>query len=255
MKFASTITLLVSCAAMSAHVACSTPAHAQERPADDSAAVGGASSENGYYAIAADVRRCASPSCGGWFLEQLNQATTTCHDGRTAQRCYTPVLDWSSANVPEAQQSELLAAARASTAPRGVRAVVRGAFAPTNSTTPRPELGRFVVTEAWVADGDGEATGTFVHVQDNRIRCLRAPCPNLTEEVLNLPQTTDIAQVDFAPAGLTVEEAGEYTDAMYGPDGVLVAGDRYTVQVNGSTATGRTATQAYRRLAGADSSP
>jgi hypothetical protein len=254
MRPASCLPLLAACAVTAAHAACSTPAHAQAEPVGESAtasALGGASA---YYAIASDLRRCAFPACGGWFLEELNQPTTTCHDGRTADQCYTPELDWTNASVPEPQRDELLEAARTSATSGHAYAIVRGTFASTNTTTPQPALGRFIVLEAWIAEGDGAASGTFVHVQDNGRRCFAAPCPNLTELTLNTSQVTDIANVDFAPSGLSDTETAECTALMYSSQGILVAGDRYTVQVDGRTADGRTATQAYRRL-GTDSTP
>ena len=69
------------------------------------------------------------------------------------------------------------------------------------------------------------------------------------------PRETDIAEVDFAPAGLSDAERNECTESMYSPDGIIVAGRRFTVQANGNTADGRTATQAYRRVGGADPTP
>ena len=189
--------------------------------------------------------------CGGWFLAELNGPTTTCHDGQTADQCYTPVLDWSNTNVAEPQQSELLDAARTSATSGHVYAIVRGSFARTNHTTPQPQLGRFIIAEAWVAEGDGAAAGAFVHVKDNGLRCLVAPCPNLTETTLNTSQVTNIADVDFAPSGMSDAEVAQCTEEMYGPVGILVAGDRYTVQVDDRTAPGRTATQAYVQLGSA----
>lgn len=247
MRYVSSFTLLALWAVTGAQAACSTPAQAQAEPAGEST-MSGATSATDYYAISSDLRRCASPTCGGWFLKQLNQSTTTCHDGSTADQCYTPVLDWSNANMPEPQQSELLDAARTSATSGHVYAIVRGTFAPTNSTTPQPQLGRFIVAEAWVAEGDGAAQGTFVHVKDNGVRCFVAPCPNLTETTLNTSQVTNIAEVDFAPSGMSDAEVAHCTQSMYGSSGLLVAGDRYTVQVDGRTADGRTATQAYLRL-------
>lgn len=175
------------------------------------------------------------------------QSTTQCHDGSTADQCYTPELDWSSSNLSDTQRNQVLEASRTGAISGQVVAVVRGTFAPTN-TTPQPELGRFVISEAWIAEGDRPATGTFVRIHDNGLRCFAAPCPNLTEQTLNTSQVTDIAAVDFAPADLTESELAMCNTAMYGPDGLIVAGDRYTVQVNGSTALGRTATAAYRRV-------
>lgn len=233
--------LLGSCAVICAQAACSTPAHAQAESV-------GESTTTTYYAISADLRRCAYPACGGWFVRRLNQPTTTCHDGSTATQCYTPVLDWSTANVPDSQQQQLTDAARTSAASGQVYAIVRGHLAATNSTTPQPQLGELVVAEAWVAEADGAATGAFVHVKDNGLRCLVAPCSNLTETTLNTSQVTNIADVDFGPSGMTEAQRAECTQEMYGPDGILVAGNRYTVQVDGRTADGRTATQAYLRL-------
>jgi hypothetical protein len=248
MRRISILTLLLSGAVLGAHVASSTTAQAEAKPVGDSATVTAAEPAGGYYAISSDLRRCATPLCGGWFLAQLNRSTTPCHDRRSAEQCYTPVLDWSSTTLSDEQQAELLEASRTSAASRQVYAIVRGSFAPTNSTTPQPELGRFVITEAWVAENTAPASGTFVWVHDNGLRCLIAPCRNLTERTLNTSRSTDIADIDFTPAALTDPEREVCTAAMYGPNGLVVAGQRYTVQANGNTAPGRTATAAYRRV-------
>ena len=137
-----------------------------------------------YFAITADLRKCASPMCGGWFLRRLNQPLTRCHDGQFAAMCYTPVLDWSKADLSEALQGKLLDAAHQGALSGDVDAIVRGRFARTNSTTPDPSLGRFVITEAWGAEGSVPAQGAFVRVEDNGLRCLVAPCPSITETTL-----------------------------------------------------------------------
>jgi len=200
-----------------------------------------------YFAIAADQRKCASPACGGWFVERLNRSTTTCHDGSRAEQCYTPVLDWSNAGLPVDQQTRLLDACRQPLS-EGVYAIVRGQFARKNTTTPRPELGRFVITEAWLAEGDMPSSGTFVKVRDNGLRCFAAPCPSLTESALNGSTSTDIAGLDWAPSAMTDAQIEECTADLFTSDGLLVVGDRYTMTENGSTANGRTVTVAYQRL-------
>jgi hypothetical protein len=199
-----------------------------------------------YFAIASDVRKCAQPMCGGWFLERLNRTATVCADGRKASQCYTPELDWSNANLSIEQQATML---RACTHPlsEGVYAVVRGQFARSN-TTPLPDLGRFVITEAWVAEADVPSDGAFVKLFDNGLRCFAPPCPSLTEVTMNLTRTTDIAGIDWTTSGLTAEQIEECTGDLVTPDGLLVAGYRYTYSENGSAATGRTVTAAYQRL-------
>jgi len=248
MRSISTLTLLATSAALGAHMVSSTPAHAGDKSVGESATVTTSSESAGaYYAITSDLRKCATPLCGGWFLAQVNQPTTQCHDGRSAAQCYAPELDWSSAGLSDAKEDELLEASRNAAVDRQVYAIVRGTFAPTNDT-PRPELGRFIVTEAWIIEGDSHASGTFVWVHDNGLRCFAAPCRNLTERTLNTSGVTDIAEVDFAPAGLSDSQREVCTADMYGPNGLIVAGSRYTVHANGSTAPGRTASAAYRRL-------
>ena len=198
-----------------------------------------------YYEVTADLRKCASPLCGGWFLKRLNRDTTICVDGQEAETCYTPVFDWSEANLSEEQQSKLLDAASKDATSSGVYGIVRGELAPTN-TTPRPELGRFVISEAWVAEGDGVSEGAFVRVKDNGLRCFAAPCPNLTETTLNTPRSTNIAELDWTPSGLSDREIEAFTQLLSSPDGILVAGYRYVVHEQ--TAEGRTVTAAYHRL-------
>jgi hypothetical protein len=202
-----------------------------------------------YFEIRTDMRHCASPMCGGFFLDRLNATSTTCHDGAKREACYTPELDWSQAGLSESKVQALLGKASSSFASGQVKAIVRGRFAKKNLTTTVPAMGRFIVTEAWVAQGDGDADGVFAKVYQNGIRCISAPCPSLTEKALNASRTANISDLDFT--------AGTYDDAAIQgvvsdytePSGVIVAGDRYSFTQAGRTGKGRTATQAYRNLA------
>jgi len=200
-----------------------------------------------YFKITADLRKCPSPMCGGWFLSRLNQSTTRCHDGQWATSCYTPVLDWSKANLSDVQQATLLDACNKSAVSTGAYAIVRGKFARTNST-PNRTLGRFVMSEAWVAEGDAVSDGQFVRIKDNGLRCLVAPCPSLTETMLNMTTVANIAELDWTTSGLSDLQIEECTQDMFTPDGLLVAGYRYTFTENSNTADGRTVTAAYQRL-------
>ena len=201
-----------------------------------------------YFAITHDSRRCASPMCGGYFLARVNRTTTVCHDGRANASCYTPVLDWSETELgADAQDLLVGAASRGATGTYGVLGLVRGRFLARNDTV-RPELGRFVVSEAWVADGTGVSDGVFARVKDTGVRCIAAPCPSLLERALNESRSAMIAGVDYTDAGLTDAQIEDLNAALFEPSGIIVAGDRYTIHESGRTAKGRTATQAYHRL-------
>ena len=212
----------------------------------DAATPDGAST---YFQISADLRKCVSPICGGYFLDRLNLSTTKCHDGSTAASCYTPVLDWSEAHLSEAQQQKLLDASFGNA--DGTTSIVRGRFAKTNSTTTRPELGRFIVTEAWIREGTGTAEGVFVKARDAGIRCITTPCPSTKETALNTSRSAIIGEIDWSAAGLSDREIEGFQTSLFDPSGIIFAGDRYTASENGHAFKARTATAAYHRLADA----
>jgi hypothetical protein len=195
-----------------------------------------------YFQITRDVRKCSSPACGGFFLARLNHATTRCNDGSYQARCYSSVLDWTDAHPTAEDQATLIDAAA------GSRVIVRGHFAPPAETL-LPEIGRFLIDEAWTAEGDGAAAGTFVRVVDNGVRCITAPCPHLAETTLETKKSATLSEVDFTPAGMTDEEIQACTEELSSGDGVLVAGDRYYYAEHGKVALGRTVNVAYGRLA------
>ena len=201
-----------------------------------------------YFEIRSDLRKCAAPTCGGYFLGKLNSSTTKCHDGSTSTACYTPVLDWSEASLSTDQQAKLLDAAYVDATTPGVTSIVRGRFAKTNSTTPRPSLGRFIVTEAWLREGTGESAGVFVKAYDAGIRCITAPCPSTKETALNTSRTAIIGEIDWSAAGLTDREIEGFQTSLFDPSGILFAGDRYTATENGHAFKARTATAAYHRI-------
>lgn len=201
-----------------------------------------------YFEITSDLRRCASPMCGGFFVKRLNRSTTVCVDGSTSAACYAPELDWSEAGLSAAQQQKLLDAAGQDALADGTYGIVRGRFAKTN-TTSVPSLGRFVVTEAWVAEGATPSHGVFAKVAQNDIRCITAPCPSLTEKGLNNGNHANIHELDWAPAELTDRQVEGFVGQLTAPSGIIIAGERYTFSENGRAGKGRTVTAAFHKLA------
>ena len=187
--------------------------------------------------------------CGGDYLERLNRSTTVCHDGKSAARCYTPELDWSESGLKPEIQGVLDAASAQSTLSGGIKAIVRGRFARYGSTKGAAyDMGRFIVTEAWVAQGAGAADGVFVKIKDNGVRCITSPCPSTGEAALNTSRTAAIHEIDWSDAGVGDEELAALGERMFLPSGLIIAGDRFTHKVNGTTAKGRTATAVFAQL-------
>jgi uncharacterized protein DUF6748 len=190
-----------------------------------------------YFAVKSDVRKCAAPACGGFFLEQLNRSTTTCAD-RTAQAsCYAPTLDWSEAGLSATQQDKLVGAANRGALADGATGIVRGRFAPT---------GKFIVTEAWVSETDAVPAGVFVKVHDGGVKCITAPCESFRERALNSSRFAMIAGIEWAESGVSDLQVENLTTAMFEqPHGIIIAGDRVTID---GRAKGRTATAVFTRL-------
>src|SRR5688572_31228014 len=57
-------------------------------------------STSSFYTIRRDLRRCASPMCGGYFIKLVNQPRTRCANGRSMPECYVASIEWN--GQPEA---------------------------------------------------------------------------------------------------------------------------------------------------------
>src|SRR5262249_44715728 len=75
--------------------------------ADDSELVAGASSASSstYYTLRPDLRRCASPMCGGVFVQRVNRASTRCVDGSWASECYVADVSLDSLGFTDAEKA------------------------------------------------------------------------------------------------------------------------------------------------------
>ncbi len=209
-----------------------------EDAAGDSKADGASDSVYTYFTVRADtMRRCPTPLCGGKFLQRVNRSTTACHTGRSATECYVPALDYSGLGLSEAQVDLL-----------GDRPLlVRGRFAPKVFPGTLGNLGTFIVTEAWQAQGDNTPEGVFVRIKDSGARCIAAPCENKEERALNGSRKANIAEIRWEDADLTEAALVASIESTF-QEGTIVVGDRFTVRVARRTGKGRTATAVYRKV-------
>src|SRR4051812_16630904 len=81
----------------------------------------GLASPGTWFEARRDLRRCAAPPCGGWFVHAIGKRTTTCVVGSAASECYAAAMDLAGAGV------ELPASAAAEVVVRG--RLVRGRIA------------------------------------------------------------------------------------------------------------------------------
>lgn len=126
-----------------------------------------------FFAARPDLRRCASPMCGGSFVRALNREHTTCVDGTKAAECYVANLDLSPTGLPAGTQQELIGAQR--------KVIFVGAIRPSDSFR---GFGTLVTKEAWLGVNDTPASTTLL-TKNNGIVCIKAPCPSFSGELVN----------------------------------------------------------------------
>jgi hypothetical protein len=174
------------------------------------AAADSLASTSTFYTIRRDVRRCASPMCGGYFIRLVNQARMRCANGRSMSECYVATIEWNGLPQPDKDG-----------------ALVRGTLSTRGDR--RGRYGVLRAREVWLPASGKQPSGTFFRVRDRGIRCIAAPCETHHEAKLNTSVSRNVAGVDLAGAGASESSVSEATAAMTSAAGVLVAGDHERV--------------------------
>ena len=173
------------------------------------------SSENRtFFTYRQDFRRCAYPHCGGGFVARVNRRTTRCADGTRAEECYVANVDWAALGLDPATLSEVHAT-------EGV--VFRGTIEE-NVVGDFGDVGLFVATEAWLPATDAEPTGRTWRVEDNGIRCFRAPCFSTDAFVLNGRRSARLSGIDLSEVGASEAQIDDAVEALSSDQGFLVSG-------------------------------
>ena len=189
----------------------------------------------GYFAAQRDMRKCASPMCGGYFIHRVNASKTRCIDGSYAATCYVTGVDLSKLNLTDGDLEV-------------GHAVFRGSIEKTeiNGKT----WGLFAAGEAWVGQTASSPAGSFYRAKDNGIRCIKAPCPSISVDKLNTNAVRMISDLDLTgtanPATQKQIDAA-MDDVFTSDDGLLVAGTIAAMKNGGHEIV---ATEFFRKTTG-----
>jgi hypothetical protein len=184
-------------------------------------------STSSFYSFRRDLRKCASPRCGGFFVKLVNQSRTRCADNRSQPECYVASIEWGGQTEPDNDRALL-------------RATMRR----------QGQFGVLRVTEVWKAASDNQPSGMFFRVRDRGVRCIAAPCPTHHEARLNSTVSRNIAGVDLSGVGASDNVLSEATAAMTSTNGILVSGNHAPVTGPAGRSQMLKATQFYVRAAG-----
>jgi hypothetical protein len=161
-----------------------------------------------------DLRKCAFPMCGGYFVKSVNKPTTRCVDGTQQKECHaawlnTQALGW----TPE--QTEAFNASFGTG-----KALVRGYLEPAPGGLYTAD--QLTITEAWQAQGTRSPMGTFYGVKSTGIVCITAPCPSLAATKLNVIAPVVNPDLDLRLSGASEQAIQAGYEAL--GTGILTAG-------------------------------
>lgn len=188
--------------------------------------------KNAYYTIRRDVRRCAAPMCGGYFVRRANNQRMKCSNQKNALDCYVAEIDWNGNATVEPN-----------------RALLRGEIVGGGKSR-AGKFGRFRVDESWQGAGSKNSTGEFYRVRDLRINCITHPCMTHHEARLNATFERDIAGVELNNVGAADSLLQEALQAMRSAEGILVRGTHRPERGPAGSAESLVASQFYLRASG-----
>ncbi|HEY5944235.1 MAG TPA: DUF6748 domain-containing protein [Kofleriaceae bacterium] len=199
-----------------------------------------------YYFVKPDIRRCASPVCGGVFYRLANADTTRCIDGKKAEQCYAASADWSRLGLGETGMAKVNDALYADSFGQGTTLLVRAVVGTKDWGNGLGSFANLRPSEAWIAQGPNDAAGPLAKIEDSGVRCITAPCPSLREKKLNSAIVQDIADLGWDKSGANDRLIGTALDQMH-TTGLIVSGYRYTVHGPAGDAKARSVTQFWLR--------
>jgi hypothetical protein len=167
-----------------------------------------------WFTVAPDLRRCASPRCGGYWVRRVNRHFTDCPNGTRAATCYVAELDLSLAGLSPEQDAAVRRAAG--------HLLMRGSVQP-KEFPPFGNLGVLRGEEAWIGHARISASGTFFRTRNTGIVCIAFPCPTVQIAPLNRPSPPRrIAGIELRDVIADPRDGYAQLDA---PQGLLVSGE------------------------------
>jgi len=237
--------LLACVSVLSLSPACDSPAPKNPDENAEQGGVDAAEQETFYIVTRRDVRKCAAPACGGFFVQRVNQDTTTCADGKAEKECYVGTVDLAALKLEAVGANEFLEAF-------GQRhALVRGSIVAGGDKN-FAEVGALVVSEGWSGRAGAEPKGEFLRVRGIHAKCSGLPCPSASGFRLNTGWQALFAGIDLAASGAPQEAQDAGNLAMYEtPEGILAAVTTSEVTGPNGTMKSLVASEFYTRATGA----
>jgi hypothetical protein len=174
---------------------------------------------NGYYTARLDLRKCASPMCGGIYVKSVNKRLTRCADGRKREECYIGDTNWEALGFDPFFVNEEI--------PLFAPILLKGEVIPKIHKY-FDDYGEFVATEAYRPATNNQPEGTFVALIYNGVNCITNPCFSVDKHVLNKPSISQISGFDLNPVGASEEDLATADSLFSDHSPLIVAGNNKT---------------------------
>ena len=198
------------------------------------------------YTVKPDLRKCAFPACGGWYLTPVNQYSLQLENTDEAYQhslllhnsIYVASINYKPLGLTPDQIQKL------ENIMRSGQALLRGSIGnPLNSTS--PIAGRvFTAQNAWTSPNKNDAVGPYLKVSSSGIVCITTPCPYFKAELINSLFTTNFDELVFDKAGLDREQEAVAWKTV-ASDGLVITGVKYESQGQTGPGTGISATKVF----------
>jgi hypothetical protein len=185
-----------------------------------------------YIVTRADMRKCAYPFCGGYYVKAVNRALTKCADGSLQKECHAVELDTKALGWTDEQRAAF---------ERGFaqgQALVLGTLSTAAVQSVAADV--LAVSQAWQGQALSKPAGTFYEVRSTGIVCITTPCPSLAATRLNSTNKPVNPDLNLSKTGASADQIQAGYEAL-GASGILVAGNIRSVrlaQPNGGTRLG-----------------
>jgi hypothetical protein len=209
------------------------------------------------YSIKPDLRKCAFPLCGGWFLTPVNQYSLHLQTEDEAyasssilpNSIYVAYINYKRLGLTERQILEFETYAYAS------QALLSGNIVTTpNSASPNgfgtspsflpPKTLTLIASGAWTGANKTVALGPYLKVTSSGIVCVTEPCPYYIANVINSATHINFDELSLAKAELTREQEALAWRAV-ATKGLVMTGVKYVSQGHVGTGLGISATKVF----------
>lgn len=173
-----------------------------------------------FYRVRPDLRKCASPFCGGYWISLVNRKSTVCIDGEARSECYVAAINWDNIVSGSPESSTLV---------RGEQRRVEFPGA--------GQFGTLIAEQAWRPATSAAAEGMWYGLHNTDIQCITYPCFNIKERMLNRQETELLSGIDLSGVKATDADVESAYDAL-SSEGLIAVGRNQVVPNEGPAGDG-----------------